>query len=357
MHKPKIVLPSLLLLAAAVSCSKVSIDKVVAQSSPGDTALGDGLFARIKTSRGEIIVKLEYEKTPLAVCNFVALAEGKMTICAGKPFYDGLTFHRVISKNNGDEQDFMIQGGDPLGSGRGGPGYQFPDEFDPALRHDGPGVLSMANAGPGTNGSQFFITLAETPWLNDRHTVFGRVLEGQQVADAIRQGDKIQNVNIVRNGSSAHAFRADQAAFDSLLKKAKENALSKAGVQRNAELAQIAAKYPGLMPDPSGIMYTIQKEGSGQKPKAGSTVQVAYKGMFLSGEVFDASEVHGRPLEFTVGKGEVIAGWDKTILDMKTGEKRLVVIPPDLAYGERGAGGIIPPNSFLVFEMELTGIK
>lgn len=357
MYKPRIVLPSLFLLAAAVSCSKVSINKAEAQSSPGDAALGDGLFARIKTDRGEIIIKLEYEKTPLTVCNFAALAEGKMTVCAGKPFYDGLTFHRVISKNNGNDQDFMIQGGDPLGSGRGGPGYQFPDEFDPALRHDGPGVLSMANAGPGTNGSQFFITLAETSWLDGRHTVFGRVLEGQQVAGAIRQGDKIQNVIIVRNGAAARAFRADQAAFDSLLKKAKGNALAQAGAQRNAELAQIAAKYPGLTPDPSGIMYTIQKEGSGQKPKAGSTVQVAYKGMFLSGEVFDASDIHGGPLEFTAGMGEVISGWDKAILDMKTGEKRLVVIPPELAYGESGAGGVIPPNSFLVFEMELAGIK
>ena len=353
---------SLLLPIVLFSCSKkwppkVPVNSAGAQSSPGDAALGDGVFARITTNRGEIVARLEYEKTPLAVCSFAALAEGKMDACAGKPFYDGLTFHRVISKNNGDDQDFMIQGGDPLGNGRGGPGYQFPDEFDPSLRHDGPGILSMANAGPGTNGSQFFITLAATSWLDGRHTVFGKVLEGQQVVNAIKQGDKIQSLTIIRNGNAAQAFRADQAAFDSLLANAQEAAITKIKAQREIELTQIAAQYPGLVTDPSGIMYSIKKEGSGQKPKAGSTVQVAYKGMFLSGEVFDASEAHGKPLEFTAGAGEVIPGWDKAILDMKTGEKRLVVIPPDLAYGERGAGGVIPPNSFLVFEMELIGVK
>jgi peptidylprolyl isomerase len=336
--------------------SKIAVNEAAAQSSPGDAVLGDGLFARFKTTRGDILVRLEYERTPLTVCNFVALAEGKMNVCAGKPFYDGLTFHRVISKANGDDQDFMIQGGDPLGNGQGGPGYQFPDEFDPSLRHSGPGVLSMANAGPGTNGSQFFITHVPTPWLDNRHTVFGKVIEGQNVVNAIKQGDKIESVTIIRNGSAAQAFKADQAAFDSLLSKVKEAAAAKAGARRNADLAQIAAKYPGLTPSPRGIMYTIQKQGTGAKPQAGNTVQVSYKGMFLSGEVFDASEGRG-PLEFIAGAGEVIPGWDQTVLDMKTGEKRLVVIPPEIAYGERGAGCVIPPDSFLVFEMELIGIN
>jgi peptidylprolyl isomerase len=354
---------SILLSAVFFSCSekwppKLTLNEVEAQSSPGDAVLGDGLFARIKTSRGEILIRLEYEKAPLTVCNFVALAEGKMTFCAGKPFYDGLTFHRVISKTNGDAQDFMIQGGDPLGNGQGGPGYQFPDEFDPGLRHNGPGVLSMANAGPGTNGSQFFITIVATPWLDDHHTVFGRVVEGQQVVNATRQGDKIERVTIVRNGSGAQAFKADQAAFDSLRAAAEANAAAGAKARRDADLAQIAAKYPGLTGDPQGIRYTIQKEGGGSKPQPGNTVQVSYTGMFLSGEVFDASGAHGGPLEFTAGTGQVIAGWDRLVLDMKVGEKRLAVIPPELAYGERGAGnGAIPPNSFLVFEMELVGIK
>jgi peptidylprolyl isomerase len=258
----------------------------------------------------------------------------------------------------------MIQGGDPLGNGRGGPGYQFPDEFDPALRHNGPGILSMANAGPGTNGSQFFITLTATPWLDDMHTVFGRVVEGQQVAKVIKQGDRIESVTIVRNGPGAQAFKADQTAFDSLLAAAKANAVARAKALRDAELAQIAARYPGLTGllanpgDPQGIMYTIQKEGGGDKPRPGDTVQVSYTGMFITGEIFDASDAHGGPLEFTAGVGQVIAGWDRLVLDMKVGEKRLAVIPPELAYGERGAGnGAIPPNSFLVFEMELVGIR
>jgi peptidylprolyl isomerase len=360
---------SILLSAAVFSCSekwppKITLNEVEAQSSPGNAVLGNGLFARIKTNRGEIIIRLEYEKTPLTVCNFAALAEGKMTICGGKPFYNGLTFHRVISKANGDAQDFMIQGGDPLGNGRGGPGYQFPDEFDSGLRHEGPGILSMANAGPGTNGSQFFITLAATPWLDDHHTVFGKVVEGRQVVNVIKQGDKIESVTIVRNGPGAQAFKADQAAFDSLLAAAKEKAAARNKARREADLAHIAAKYPdlnGVLRDPGDqaeIKYTIRKQGAGNKPQPGNTVRVSYTGMFITGEIFDASDAHGGPLEFTAGTGQVIAGWDRLVLDMKAGEKRLAVIPPELAYGERGAGnGAIPPNSFLVFEMELVGIK
>jgi peptidylprolyl isomerase len=339
-----------------VSCAKewppkITVNEAAAQTSPGNNALGDGIFARIETDRGEIVVKLEYTKAPLTVCSFVARAEGKMQVCGGKPFYDGLSFHRVIP-------NFMIQGGDPLGTGTGGPGYQFPDEFDPSLRHNGPGMLSMANAGPGTNGSQFFITHTETPWLDDHHTVFGRVIEGQRVVNAIKQGDKIKRLTIVRNGPAAQAFKADQAAFDSLLKQAKTGSESKAKSRRDADLAQIKAAYPELKQGDSGLLYLIQKEGRGEKPKSGSTVSVNYKGMFISGEVFDASDAHGGPLEFKAGIGQVISGWDKTLLDMKLGEKRLAVIPPELAYGERGAGnGAIPPNSFLIFEMELVAIK
>jgi peptidylprolyl isomerase len=344
-----------LFVLTCFSCSgkwppQIPVNRASAQSVPGNAVLGDGLFARIDTSRGEILVRLEYERAPLTVCNFAALAEGKMDICGGKPFYNGLAFHRVVA-------NFMIQGGDPLGNGQGGPGYQFPDEFDPALRHDGPGVLSMANAGPNTNGSQFFITHGETPWLDDRHTVFGRVVGGQGVVNAVKQGDKIKSISIVRNGAAAQAFKTDQAAFDKLLAQAREAAAARVKTTRETDLAQIAAKYPGLQTGPNGVQYIIQKEGSGPKPQQGNTVQVNYTGMFLSGEVFDASAAHGGPLELQAGMGQVIPGWDQTIPDMKVGEKRLIVIPPELAYGERGAGGVIPPHAFLVFEMELVGIK
>ncbi|MDR2101093.1 MAG: peptidylprolyl isomerase [Treponema sp.] len=327
-------------------------------AAPGDAALGNGLFARISTSRGDIVVRLEFQKTPLTVCNFVALAEGKMNNAKGKPFYDGLTFHRVISRANGDPQDFIIQGGDPLGNGTGGPGYRFPDEIDSTLKHDGPGVLSMANAGPGTNGSQFFITLGAASHLDGKHTVFGRVVEGQETANVIKPGDRINGITIIRNGPGANAFKADQAAFDTLLKESSATAATRIRARREADLALINTTYPNAQRTPSGLRYLILKPGRGAKPVPGKTVAVNYKGMFLSGEVFDNSDLHGGALEFQAGAGRVIPGWEETVLDMQPGEKRLVIIPPELAYGERGAGnGAIPGNSFLVFEMELVRIR
>lgn len=174
--------------------------------------LADGLYAKFDTSKGEILAVLHYRKVPLTVINFAGLAEAKIPAGQKSPkkFYDGLIFHRVI-------KDFMIQGGDPTGTGTGGPGYKFPDEFAPELRHDSAGILSMANAGPGTNGSQFFITHKATPWLDGRHTVFGKVIEGQSVVDKIEKGDKINSVSIIRVGEDAKAFQTDQAAFDAAL--------------------------------------------------------------------------------------------------------------------------------------------
>jgi peptidylprolyl isomerase len=317
----------------------------------GDAALGDGLFARITTVKGDIVIRLEYQKAPLTVCNFVALAEGKMTTAGSKHYYDGLTFHRVIA-------DFMIQGGDPVGNGTGGPGYQFPNEIDPGLKHDGPGVVAMANAGPDTNGSQFYITHNATPHLDGGYSVFGRVVQGQEVVNAIRQGDRMEKIVIIRNGQQANAFKADQAAFDALLRNADAAKASKLSSQRNADIAAIQKKYPGAITTASGIKYIVQKQGSGTKPALGKTVSVRYNGRLLSGEVFDNSDVHGGAVDFQVGVRRLIPGMDEALLDMTPGEKRTVIIPPELAYGERGAGnGVIPPNSFLVFEMELVKIK
>jgi len=319
----------------------------------------DGLYAAIDTSKGEIMISLEYQKTPLTVINFTGLAEGKLktTVRQGKPFYDGLTFHRVIP-------NFMIQGGDPAGNGTGGPGYQFADEFDPSLKFSGPGVLAMANAGPGTNGSQFFITHVETPWLQNKHTIFGKVVKGQDVVNNIAKDDKINKIEIIRKGKDAEAFANDQAAFDAIqasagerLAKAAEEQKAAAAVQYKKDQEQAANLLPGAKKTASGIYYIVQKQGNGAKPKKGQTVDVHYTGTLMDGTEFDSSVKRKQPFTTPIGVGRVIAGWDEMVMDMKVGEKRKVVLPPELAYGDQGAGGVIKPNAFLVFEIELLGIK
>jgi peptidyl-prolyl cis-trans isomerase A (cyclophilin A) len=309
--------------------------------------LPDGLYAEISTNRGTIICRLEFERARMTVSNFVGLAEGTLKAgrLAGTRFYDGLTFHRVVN-------DFMIQGGDPNGDGTGGPGYEFPNETRSDLMHDGPGVLSMANSGPDTNGSQFFITRKATPWLDGGYSVFGRVVQGQTVVDSIQQGDRMKSVKIIRVGKPAKDFVVTQASFDSLVAKAKTAVAEKAKKARGEALATIMKQWPKLATTKSGLMFQVLKAGSGAKPAQGAEVTVNYVGKFLDGKVFDAS-AQGSPAKFKIG--QVIEGWNEALRDMKKGEKRLLVIPPDLAYGERGYPGAIPPNSFLVFEVELLG--
>jgi peptidylprolyl isomerase len=311
----------------------------------------DGLYAKIDTDRGVIVLRLEYEKVPLTVCNFVGLAEGTLDATKGKHYYDGITFHRVIA-------NFMVQGGDPTGTGRGGPGYTFPDEFDPSLTHEKPGTLSMANAGADTNGSQFFITHVATPWLDGKHAVFGSVTSGQEVVNAIQQGDKIKSVTIIRSGAKARDFKTDQKAFDELKAKLIEKRRAAAQESFKPQLDKIAKNWPDLQDATDGIKYKILKAGTGAQPKSGNTVSVLYKGMLADGKVFDSSQLHGNePLQFRVGVQEVIAGFDKSAMAMKKGEKRLVVLPPEMAYGSQGAGGVIPPNAYLVFELELIDVQ
>jgi len=315
--------------------------------------LPDGLYADFDTSKGSILISLEFEKTPLTVINFTGLAEGKLsknTVKKGLPFYDGLTFHRVI-------KDFMIQGGDPEGSGRGGPGYRFSDEFVPELKHDKPGILSMANAGADTNGSQFFITHVPTPWLDGKHTVFGHVVEGQDVVNAIEQGDKINHVKIIRKGAAAEAFKNDQAAWDAANASAAGLKTKALAEQNKANLEAAKKLLPQAQQTEDGILYEIEKAGTGKKPNKGQTVSVHYKGTFLDGTVFDSSYDRNDPLVIPIGVGNLIPGWDEIVMQMQVGEKRKIVLPPELAYGSAGAGGVIPPNAWLYFELELLEIK
>ena len=306
----------------------------------------DGLYAIIDTQKGDIVIKLEYKKVPMTVANFVGLVEGELNIDdPGENFYEGLNFHRVID-------NFMIQGGCPKGDGTGGPGYSFPDEFDPSLRHDGPGVLSMANAGPGTNGSQFFITHVKTPWLNDKHSVFGRVVEGQDVVNSIRQGDKINTIRIERIGEDAQKFVVTKQIFSDLV----ENAAKQAMERRKAEIEkvekEIANRWPNTVKTNSGLQYVVLKKGDGKKcPKYGQTVTVHYTGTLLDGRMFDSSVHRGQPASFKIG--QVIEGWNEALQTMSKGEKRTLIIPPELGYGVHGYPGIIPPDSYLIFDVEL----
>ncbi len=308
----------------------------------------DGLYAKFKTTKGDILINLEFEKTPGTVGNFVGLAEGNIeneVISQGKPYYNGLKFHRVIP-------DFMIQGGDPQGTGAGGPGYQFDDEIHSDLKHDGPGVLSMANAGPGTNGSQFFITHVETSWLDGKHTVFGKVVEGQDVVDTIAQGDTIDEVEIIREGEEAQNFNA----VETFRKFNGAKAEREASAKKKAEelLEELAA---GFDKTDSGLRYKVIQKGDGVKAEKGKTVSVHYKGSLTDGTVFDSSYKRNQPIDFPLGMGNVIAGWDEGIALLQVGDKARFVIPPYLGYGESGAGGVIPPNATLVFDVELVEVK
>lgn len=310
--------------------------------------LSQGLYAKFHTSRGVITTELYHKRTPMTVGNFVALARGLQTNDSkpeGEPYYDGLNFHRVIA-------DFMVQGGCPKGTGAGGPGYQFDDEMVADLKHDSPGVLSMANAGPGTNGSQFFITHVETSWLDGKHTVFGKVAEGMDVIHAIEQGDALTKVEILAVGDEAASFDAKASYEAGMADKSARTEASKA-----AQSEALASLTQGMEKTDSGLHYRLEVEGKGQSPKPGQTVSVHYKGSLTDGTVFDDSISRGQPIDFPIGKGRVIAGWDEGILLLKEGGKARLVIPSELGYGEQGAGGVIPPNATLIFDVELVKVS
>ena len=307
----------------------------------------NSMQAKINTSKGEIIIELEYDKTPITVANFVSLAEGTMENSAkslGTPYYNGLKFHRVI-------ENFMIQGGCPNGNGMGDPGYKFQDEFHPDLKNDTAGILSMANSGPNTNGSQFFITHNETPWLDNKHTVFGRVISGQEVVDAIEQDDVMESITIIREGS-AKDFDANKV-FNEAIEEAKK--------EEERKLLESKKALEDLTKDAivteSGLAYKIINKGNGNvNPTPSSTVTVHYTGKLTDGTIFDSSVKRGEPATFPLNR--VIPGWTEGVQLMVVGDKFTFIIPSDLAYGSSGipqAG--IGPNATLIFEVELLEIK
>lgn len=338
--------------------------------------LGDGLFAEIDTAKGKIRLKLEFEKTPQTVANFVGLAEGTKFYSReggtpkdqkGKPYYNGLNFHRVIA-------DFMIQGGCPTGTGSGSPGYSFADEIDETLNHSGSGMLSMANAGPGTNGSQFFITHRATPHLDGKHTVFGRVADAsdQAIVDAIAKGDKILSVKIIRNGEKAKAFKGDEEHFNKFAEQNKkrqtekekadqskfEEKMEKEEKQIQTLLVALKEKHKTeVISATNGLRHIITKPGKGDVPEKGDKLTVNLVFKLADGKVIDDTSKNGQPLKIPVGAPMRLKGLEQGLKGMKKGERRTVVAPHKLGFGAAGAGPEIPPYSMLIFELEITDVQ
>ena len=303
--------------------------------------LEQGLYAKFETTKGDILIKLEDEKAPQTVANFVGLAEGNYHFAAKtftKPFYDSLKFHRVIA-------NFMIQGGCPLGTGSGDPGYKFHDEFDPSLKHDGPGVLSMANSGPNTNGSQFFITHVATPWLDNKHSVFGHVVEGQDVVNKIVQNDLILHVKILRVGNNYKNYDPTKAIE------------SKRAFHTRVVLDTALLAYPKAQQISSGLTYVLEGKMKCEKPKLGDTVIVHYTGYLLNGKKFESSkDGESIPLTFVYKVQGMIPGFEEALSLLCKGGKGRFYMPYYLAYGHRNTGSI-KAYSDLIFDIELVDVK
>ena len=334
--------------------------------------LDAGLYADIQTDKGAILVKLAHEEAPITVANFVSLSEGTNPMVneefKSKKFYNGLKFHRVIA-------DFMIQGGDPLGNGSGNPGYRFDDEFS-ELTHNGPGILSMANSGPATNGSQFFITHKETPWLDGKHTVFGAVVQGQEVVDSIAQDDLINEINIIRKGKEARQFDAPEIFknyFDNKEALAKEKEEKMAKIKEQNITKFDALKEKSTLTN-SGLQYIISSKGSGKAVTSTNKALVHYAVYFIDGTLLETSneEIAKQngvfnpqklsagayaPIMAKVGpEDRMIEGFKEGIRLLKEGDKATLFLPYTLAYGAEGTRGI-PPQSDLIFEVEVTSLE
>jgi len=352
-----------------ISILFLSLITFLSSCSKSHDQLAEGLYAEIETSKGTLIAKLEYKKVPNTVANFVTLTEGKNPFVSeefkGKAFYDGLKFHRVIP-------DFMAQCGDPNGDGSGGPGYKFKDEFHPDLKHSKAGILSMANAGPGTNGSQFFITHKETPWLDNMHSVFGEVIEGLDILNTIENEDQIEKITIIRIGNEAKKFDAVKTFKNYYAKEAKaqKEAEEKTRSIREAKAKEFESIKATGTKTQSGLIYKVIKKGTGVKPTVGTNAFVHYAGFLENGQLFDTNyedvaKLYGKfdqnranqngytGYPVTMGNLPFIPGFNEGVEIMSFGDKMVLYIPANLAYGEQGGGDVIPPNANIIFEVEL----
>ena len=344
--------------------------------------LPDGIYAKIETNKGNIFLELDYKRAPITVANFITLTEGNNSYLAtaykkNRPFYDGAKFYRVV-------KGFVIQTGDPEGTGFGDAGYHFKDEISDQI-FDKEGVLAMANNGPGTNSSQFFITRNPTPWLNGKHTVFGHVInEGMKVVNTIEQGDVVNSITILRKGEASKKFNAIKTFDDYYIIESKNQKIQK--INELQKEKKYYEKYGKTIVDKlnyfgnlnrkakktvSGLRYIITQKGNGKKPAKGTMVKVNYTVFSESGDLYEtslenvaiafgkfnserAAQKGYQPIIFEVGKRDgILPGFTEGLDKMSYGDKAVLFIPSHLGYASGGAKNIIPPHTNLIFEIEL----
>ncbi|MDA3809506.1 MAG: peptidylprolyl isomerase [Spirochaetaceae bacterium] len=300
-----------------------------------------GLYAKMETSKGSIIFYLDYKNTPLTSMNFIKLAE--------QGFYNGLKFYRDI-------ENYAIFSGDPENNGSSDAGYNFPMEINSEILHDGSGILSMDGVSGLSNSSRFFISKSSDSVLDGKYTAFGFITEGKKVLDKLKRGESILSIEVIHTGSDALAFKYDEIEFARISKKIMDEELEAFRSENPEVVSAIETLGEGVQKTLTGIYYKTTLPGNGVGPKAEDMVSVHYTAMLVDGTVFDSSYSRETPFEFTVGTKSVISGWDESVMNMTIGEKRTVIIPPSLAYGDTQTGPI-PPGSWLMFEIEFLGIK
>jgi len=342
---------------------------VVVNSCDNGIPKEEGLYGLFETNFGSFTVKFYYDLVPVTVGNFVGLASGLIEFTdpnteklTKKKFYDGLIFHRIID-------DFMIQGGDPLGKGYGGPGYKFPDEFNDSLTHNKAGIVSMANSGPNTNGSQFFITLKETPHLDGIHTVFGEVVSGMDTIEKIAKvkvepnNNKpykdvyIKSIKIVAVGENAKKFDSVEAFSEKNREKLANDNIRKKEAETENLLRKLGVTQDGVVVIGNGLKYFIKRESKGDIIKKGDSILINYSGYLTNGTMFDSNINRGEPVGITIGVGKEMPGLDEGILGMRINERRIIVVPYYMAYGTNGIPGVIPPMSTLILDVEVVSKK